>query len=451
MSAKDNVVIRMSSEDAGAFEAWRKQAAGAKMLGDAIDNALNKGKRHTDELGGSVGNLTGKWSGLIAAVAAAKAMLEDYMKLEREREEKRSGAAVTIDESMRGYFTRRGISDPGQQQAINTRVGQVATARAATVGEAGSAMDLLAGYKFQNQDAEFAALDEALQVQKAARYKGGDSEFIKRVIAGITRSGGSVDAQSIQHFGKLATSMIGKATNYDPANAVDVFANVGTQLRRGGRTEDQGYALTAAVLENQDTRQATALLKEFAKPGMQAGEAAYTKRASELMAMPGPDYKTAVAIATSGPAAVSTRAQTAQTFTQAGKGEISREDMIKNLETLLDQSDVGEGILDPHNKLRRLERARHPGLDLGRIPILDWKIGTPDSAYSTEDVAAEQAGYLTPGHDFWTKEFQERKQHIKQQLLGKEPIPEIKVKVELRTNQGRDIPHRVLAADIPGR
>jgi hypothetical protein len=444
MPAKDNVVIRMTSEDAGAFEAWRKAAKGPEAMGDAIEKGATKGKHHTDQLTHSVDHLIGKWTSVIAAIELTKKTLENYMETARESESRQSQAALDVDAVMRPYFAKKGISDVGQQQSLTQRVGQIAVQRRAGTAEAGSALDLLAGYKFANQNDEFAAFDELLQLGKAAGAKGADpKEFETRVLAAITRSTGKdPSAKSIRHFGALATGMFGRAKNYDPAVIIDEFANVADEARRHGMDPDMAFSMMTAIAEGGDPRQAKPKFREFLKPGMQKGEAEYMARARELM-KGSSDYAKTVEIASSGPGAVNTTAGTAAAFTEAATGKISREAAKKNLIALMGQLDIPE--TGPSGRIAQEQAFEHPG---GPFSFFD-------KYYSTEDVAESEAGNLATmamargdhrGQSIKRIEAETArlKEQYKQQILGK-------IQITLKTQEGRDVPRSVNAVGIQGR
>lgn len=436
MPAKDSVTIRMTAEDAGAFEEWRKQAKGPEMMGQAVEKAAKHSESHIKELGKELIAHAGHWLGVAAAIEGAKKVLESYYENKRELEQGEAHAAQSADAALRGYFTTARISDPRQQALATEKIGGVAMSRSATLANAGGAAKLLAQFGVSREDAEGGALSELLQLQSATSAAGGDPEqMARRVLDVIHRAmpGGKVTAQNIRSIGIASRQLTGQEGFNDAT--IDLFAKTATDLTKGGYDYGTGLALATVVGGKYDPREGRRILRDYAKPGMQKGEAADLAAAKALLGAGGGEsaYSQAVGIGESGPMAAVRESETGGIL-----GEVD--------EKYLDREQIGK-------RLRAVLKAHGVSHDLFEAGVANYENPWgPDFLYSDEarvDAALHRVYGTYPEGDRkkWLSDMKEKGQ-ARKEILGEASIP---LTIRIKGQDGRDVPHSVEAAGVQGQ
>lgn len=436
MPAKDQITIRMSAEDAGAFEMWRKQAKGPEAMGDAIEKAGKKGKQATNELTAELGNMIGKWASIGAAIETAKKIMEDYFSTKRELEQSEAQASAAADSALRKYFVTARIGDEKQQAASTQRIGNIALRQKTSLPAAGSAANMLTQFGVSRQEAEGGTLEELLQLQTAATATGGDpDEISRRVLEIIRRStpGGKVNKGSIGKVGVAMRQLTSSDLGFSD-DAFNLYAKHATVLQQGGYDTATAMALSAAISEKYDPRQARSIIKEIAKPGMQKGEAAFLARAKGALGKGGEaDYRQAIETGRGSVASLQAESETGGTLAEMGQKKLTTDQIKKRLIAELRASGASESEIT-----KGVYGFEHPG---GFLPITSW--------YSDEQRAAiGLGGAIDPFNNFsptFVHAPPGREQAL-QRVTGQRPLT-----VRIKGQDGRDVPHQVEAVGIQGR
>lgn len=453
MPAKDQVTVRMSAEDAGAFEAWRKAAKGPEEMEKAIDKLGQKSKQTSDSGEKDLTRTVGKWAEVVAGISAAQRALEQYYQTLRAHEDRGASAAADADKATRSYFARQLISDPAQQQQALRNIGAQAMKRTSSLSSAGAAADMLAEFGFPRGEAEGQSLLELLTLQDAAAGAGGDSrEISRRVLEIIQRSGRPKTAESIRELGITASSLVGKAVGFN-ADIMGEYSKVASAGTAGGADESLGLAMWAALREKYESKPAKSAFEEMMKPGTQAGEKEIRARAAALLGASGQaetDYQNRADIYSSGVASRQDESDVANTLAMMKPGAIGRDEAKKRLQALLGYYGTPETGL--RGKAARESMWDHPGFTL---PLLGW---STDSLWSTEDLAAQQARMLATDRSRSMEEYNANVGKFTDQILGKEPLPyqpnqggapvRVQVDVKVHGASGLDIPSSVSAQQL---
>lgn len=427
MPAKDNVVIRMTAEDAGAFEEWRKQAKGPEMFGEAMEKSASRGKHLFEGLSHELLHHAGQWASVAAAIHAAKQVFEDYVKAKRELEQGEARASAEADLSLRGYFKTARITGEEQQGAATQRIGTVALKQKTSLQSAGAAANLLAQFGVSRDQAEGGALEEMLQMQQAAPAGADPQDFSRRVLDIIRRStpGGKVSTDAIHKVGVTMRQLTSSDLGFNE-NAVELYAKHATMLKEAGYDTSTGMALSAAISEKYDPRQARSIIKDIAKPGMQKGEAAFLARARGALGAGGEaQYKEAAEIGRGSVASLQAESQTGATMAEFGEKKLTTDQIRQRLLAVL--------------------RARGDDEDSVAIAESQFKHTLSERAslgmYEPSDEARVNSALGL---------FSDRKKkgEMMEQILGRKPLP---TTIRIKGQDGRDVPHHVEAAAIPGR
>lgn len=439
MAARDNVIIRMSAEDAGAFEEWRKQARGPEMMGEAIEKAAQRGHAGVLDLTKALDHTIGKWLSIHEAIKTAAELLKGYYETKRELEQGEAHAAQTADAAMRAYFTNQRIVGAEAQAQSTERIGNVALRRNASLQQAGAAANLLSQFGVSPADAEGAALDELLQLQSATGSAGGNAEEMSRRVLNIIRRsmpGGKITPQNIRSIGTVANSL----SNMEGFNdqTIDVFANVATELTKsGGYDYGTALALTTAVTGQYDPKQAKPMLRKFAQPGMQQGEAEMLAKARAMLGAGGGEkaYAETVQIGETGAMAMVRQSETGGVLGELEGKFLDREQIEKRLKASLRAAGVGKDAYT--SAINYYENPWGPDWfvsDEGRVAsAVEAAFPIDTESASVADAAKMQAA----------------RERVTRQALGQEQLPPIRI--QLHNHEGREIPHSVEASKIEGR
>jgi hypothetical protein len=434
MAAKDNIIIRMSAEDAGVFEAWQRAKKGPEAMGDAIEKASQKGKKHTLDLGQTLDHMVGKWVSIHAVIELARKGLEEYYKIMKENRDAEENSTRRIDTGIARYSQVQRLGTPHAREHAAQRIGQQA-ARARVTPEAGmSAATMLGEFGVGDDQATGEALAELLQVQNATKTTGGDPEsFARRVLEIIKRSGQKVNAKSIHGVGVTARALTGKAAGFDEG-IMEEYAAVSSAATAGGVDQATGLAIFAALREDiSEAKRAKTQFREYMKAGMQKGEAGYRKRAAAFMAGGGDDLSAAAELQRQTLGARETGAASQKSFNEYEPGILSRQQAHDNL-----------------FNLSRSAFGKHPVQEaISSAGLSAWEIAGIVSGHSEEQSVGAFVRQIA-GSD---KAFRQPEyQKMLGQLLGREAIPgQTQVSVRIKGQDGRDVPHQVEAVGIQGR
>lgn len=435
MPAKDSISIRMTAEDAGAFEEWRKQAKGPELMGDAIEKASHKGKSSIADLAQHMLSHLGHWVSIGAAVEAAIEKTKRYFESLRELEQGQAKAAQDTDAAMRKYFVTQRISGEDQQQGSIQRIGNIAIKRKASISSAGTAATLLSQYGVSREEAEGGALDELLQLQSASAASGQDSDQMsKRVLDIIHRAmpGGKVTAKNIRTVGGAARQLTGQEGFND--QTIDLFAKVATDLTtKGGYDFGTAMALTTAVAGKYDPREGRSMLRGFAKPGMQNGEADFLKTAKQMLGGGNVQqaYGQAVEIGEEGPQALGRESQTGGTLGELGEKKLTHEQIRQRVLAVLGSAGYDES-----------QRA-------SLVSTYDSSLWGTDFLYGDESRVDEVLAKLYRGRGELGQREGQQYRTMRSQMLGESALPNMTI--QLKGQDGRDVPHSVEAVGIQGR
>lgn len=438
MAAKDNVVIRMTAEDAGAFEMWRKQAKGPEAMGDAIEKAGKKGKQSANELTRELEHMIGKWTSIATAIEFAKKMVEEYYQTKRELEQSEAGASQAADAAVRGYFKTARISGEPQQAAATQRIGAVALRQKTSLESAGGAANLLAQFGVPREQAEGGALEEMLQMQQAAPAGAEPQEFSRRVLDIIRRSapGGKVSTDAIHKVGVAMRQLTSSDLGFN-AESVDLYAKHATMLKQAGYDTSTAMALTAAITEKYDARQARSIIKEIAKPGMQKGEAELVARARGALGTGGAaQYQEAAQIGRGSIGSLLAESTAGVTLAEMGEKKLKTPEIENRLKATMRAQGVTQEQFE-----RGVRYYENP------LPGFGWLFSDEarvDAALGI--VFGNKGGKRTDAARIANEA---KIKTLRGQVLGEAPLSPITVRI--KGQDGRDVPHSVEAAGIPGR
>jgi len=434
MPAKDNVIIRMSAEEAGVVEAWRKAKEGPEAMAKAIEDASNRGRRHTDQMAQSLEHMVGKWVSVHAGIEAVKKTFEQLIEFQREFEQNEAKASQTADAAMRKYFVTARIASESQQQAVTRRIGDVAIRQRTGLPAAGAAAELLTRFGVSRGEAEGASLEELLKLQTATQAGGGDADaFSRRVLEIIRRStpGGKITPQAIGKVGATMRQLTGSDLGFGD-QAFELYAKFATILKSGGYDESTGMALTAAISEKYDPRAARSVIREIAKPGMQKGEAELLARARGALGRTSgvAEYEEAVDIGRESIASMIAEGQTGATLAKVGEKKLTTEQIKERLLAVVRASGASEG------EFKAAEFTyEHPFL---------WTL--PATLLSDEQRANWALSQVRPSRF----DSSGAREQAYQRIIGLQPLAP-PMTIRIKGQDGRDVPHQSEAAGIQSR
>lgn len=432
MAAKDNVIIRMSAEDAGAFEEWRKQARGPEQFGQAVEKAADKGKSAAAGLAVELVKMAGTWVTIASLVKAATDAVNEHFETKRRLEQESAGANASADAAVRGYFVRAKISDPAEQKKSLERIGNIAIKQKEKLSTAGAGARLLTGFGVSREEAEGGTLDELLNFYDAMSGTGTDpSESAERVLRILDRSGAGVNRKSLRKLGATARGLMTSAKGFG-SETMDQYAAVSSFAKDAGMDQSAGLAMFTALMEKYEGKQAKTFFKEMAKPGMQSGEKDIRARASALLAAGGgeKDYQLSADIADQGIQAEIDTSQTAGILGGAGDKKLTTEQIRERLKFILKQQGAGEDLTT-----FALNQYDHP-----------WG---PDSWWNDKDRAEMALAAVIPNRGLSRADEAAGNRFrapLVEQAIGNQPLT-----VRLKTDRGQDLPHTVEATGIQGR
>jgi hypothetical protein len=428
MPAKDNVVVRMTAEDAGAFEMWRRQAKGPELMGDAIEKVGHKSHSMSEEVGHELDHMAGKWVTVHAAIHEAIHLVKEYYEVLKEQREEEEGATRTIDSGSAKYAQKQRLKTPEAREHAARRIGEAGARAGVSPETAFAGATLLAESGVPDDQASGEALDELLKLQNAT---GGNADISKRVLDIIRRSmpGGKVTAKSIHDVGIATRQLTGQEGFND--QTIDLFAKVATDLTgKGGYDYGTALSLTTAVSSKYDPREAKSILKRFAAPGMQKGEKEYLDKARGMLGNnSGADYDQAADIQR-------------QTLGSREQSEATKK-VLNEYEPGMTSRQLA------HDRLKNAMRYYY-----GVHPVTEALASTDLMLHEAYGIATGQSEEETLKSFIpkWSPGNRQRgwapsdNEHFRKMMLGEEQIPlKVHVTTQFQGPDGLDIPHEPAA------
>ena len=175
MAARDNVVIRMSAEDAGAFEAWRKAAKGPEEMGAAIDKTAQKSRNLATEAGEFLSGMIGKWTSVAGAVGLVTAAIQRQYEAEKALRELRTKTTDTVDVLMNRFQVQSQIKSGPEADRYRSQILATAANRRIDPQVAFTVAEQMVSSGVNAKDTVYGGgLDEMLQLLGATNAGGGD-------------------------------------------------------------------------------------------------------------------------------------------------------------------------------------------------------------------------------------------------------------------------------------
>lgn len=251
--AREDVNIKVSANVAEAIRLWKAMEEGPDGMARELDSLGAKGRKAASGMAGEFDKLIGKWASVAGAIQAAKAILDAYIKSQKEALDRTGESTVTVDTRSRELFVQSGGTR--SLESLRKAVLDIAINRSVGPEKAfDSAKQLVSSGFSIGEVLEGGSTDAFLQVLAATNQSRPDvnaEELAKALALFMTSTGAPLNRKGIMGAGSALQSLF-QSTNIQ-ADQLAMFApEAGTISKFSGLQGPEQLAILSQFLNVAD-------------------------------------------------------------------------------------------------------------------------------------------------------------------------------------------------------